>query len=69
MFHMKKLIEIKDGAKTRYITQEAWERMNAEDTGTVTSSGDITCSDAKFVSLGFTEEQYNRIFRKGKKDE
>lgn len=66
---MVKLIEIKEGTKTRYISEDAWLRMQADKTGPRTSSGDLTCSDAKFVTMGFTEEQFNRVFKKGKKDE
>lgn len=66
---MRKLIEIKEGTKRRYVTKEVWERMQNEQKDRKTSVGDITCSDAKSVTMGFTEEQFNRIFGKDKKHE
>ena len=66
---MSKLIEIKEGTKTRYVTQEAWERMQSAQKDRKTSVGDITCSEATSVTMGFTDEQFNRIFGKDKKHE
>lgn len=64
---MSNLIEIKEGTKTRFVTKEVWERMQNTVKDRKTSVGDITCSDATSVTMGFTEEQFNRIFKKGKK--
>ena len=69
MYLMSKLVAIKEGTKTRYVTQEVWERMQNAQKDRKTSIGDITCSEATSVTMGFTEEQFNRIFGKGKKDE
>lgn len=69
MCPMSKLVEIKEGTKRRYVTQEVWERIQKEQKDRKTSVGDITCSDAKSVTMGFTEEQFNRIFGKDKKHE
>lgn len=66
---MSKLIEIKEGTKTRYVTKEVWERMQSAQKDRKTSIGDITCSEATSVTMGFTEEQFNRIFKKGKNNE
>ena len=66
---MSNLIAIKEGTKTRYVTKEVWERMQKARKDRKTSVGDITCSEATSVTMGFTDEQYNRIFKKGKKDE
>ena len=66
---MSKLIEIKEGTKRRYVTKEVWEKMQQAQKDRKTSIGDITCSEATSVTMGFTDEQFNRIFRKGKKDE
>lgn len=66
---MPKLIEIKDGTKTRYVTPEVYQRLMDKKKDRVVSAGDITCSDAKSMAFGFTDEQYNRIFGKDKKDE
>ena len=66
---MSKLIEIKEGTKRRYVTKEVWEKMQQAQKDRKTSIGDITCSEATSVTMGFTDEQFNRIFIKGKKDE
>lgn len=66
---MSKLIAIKEGTKTRYVTQEVYDRLMAKNEDRIVSAGDITCSDTNSMALGFTEEQFNRIFRKDKKDE
>ena len=66
---MSKLIEIKEGTKTRYVTKDVWERMQSAQKDRKTSIGDITCSEATSVTMGFTEEQFNRIFKKGKNNE
>ena len=66
---MEKLIAIKEGTKTRYVTQDVYNRMMERQKDRVVSAGDITCSDTNSMALGFTEEQFNRIFRKDKKDE
>jgi len=66
---MSKLIAIKEGTKTRYVTPEVWERMQNQIKDRKTSVGDITCSEATSVTMGFTEEQFNRIFGKEKKHE
>ena len=61
---MRKLIEIKEGNKTRYVTKEVFERIQAQKKDRTTSIGDITCSGAKSVSMGFTDEQWERIYSK-----
>ena len=66
---MNKLIEIKEGTKTRYVTKEVWDKMQQQKKDRKTSVGDITCSEATSVTMGFTEEQFNRIFGKDKKHE
>lgn len=61
---MGKLIAIKEGTKTRYVTKEVYDRIMAKQKDRVTTAGDITCSGAKSVALGFTDEQFNKIFGK-----
>lgn len=61
------LISIKEGNKTRYMTKEAYEKYLERQNERKTSIGDITCSGAKSVGMGFTDEQYDRIFNKSKK--
>ena len=60
------LIEVKEGNKTRYMTKEAYEKYLERQNERKTSVGDITCSGAKSVGMGFTQEQYDRIFKKDK---
>lgn len=60
------LISIKEGNKTRYMTKEAYERYLEAKKDRKTSIGDVTCSGAKSVGMGFTQEQYDRIFKKSK---
>ena len=60
------LIAIKEGNKTRYMTKEAYEKYLERQNERKTSIGDITCSGAKSVGLGLTQEQYDRIFKKDK---
>ena len=66
---MSKLIAIKEGTKTRYLTQEAYNRYLERKKDRKVAAGDITCSDSTFVGMGFTDEQWNRIHKKGKEDE
>lgn len=63
-----KLIEVKDGCKTRYLTESQYQKYleSKNNDGFNASAGDITCSGAKSVSFGFSTEQYNSIFRKEK---
>ena len=61
---MSKLIEIKEGNKTRYLTQEAYDRYIHSKKDRKTSVGDITCSGAKSVTMGFSSEDFERIFHK-----
>ena len=61
---MRKLIEIKEGNKTRFVTKEVFERLQAQKKDRVNSTGDITCSGAKSVGMGFTDEQWERIYGK-----
>lgn len=63
------LIAIKEKNKTRYVTKEAYERLMAAAKDRNVSAGDITCSDTNSMALGFTDEQWERIHRKDKKDE
>ena len=58
------LIAIKEGNKTRYLTKEAYEKYLEAQKDRKTSVGDVTCSGAKSVGMGFTDEQWNRIFKK-----
>ena len=60
------LIAIKDGTKTKYVTEEIYKKLMQQQKkdGFNPSAGDITCSNAKSVALGFSEEDYNRIFKK-----
>lgn len=62
------LVEVKEGFKTRYMTEEQYKRYKEQqkDDGFTASAGDITCSNAKSVCMGFSTEQYNSIFRKEK---
>ena len=59
-----KMISIKEGHKTRYIRvpDDYEEKPKVKDRKT--SVGDITCSGAKSVTMGFTQEQWERIFHK-----
>ena len=66
---MSKLIAMKEGTKTRYVTQEVYDRLMAKQKDRVVGAGDITCSDTNSMALGFTDEQWNRIYGKDKKDE
>ena len=59
---MGKLISVKEGNKTRYMTQEAYERYIREKEERKNSVGDITCSGATSIGMGFTDKQWNRIF-------
>ena len=61
---MSKLIQIKEGNKTRYLTKEAYEKYVASQKDRKTAIGDITCSGAKSVCMGFTDEQWNKVFGK-----
>ena len=61
------LISVKEGNKTRYMTKEAYQKYLEAQKDRKTSVGDITCSGAKSVGLGFTEAQFSRIFKKNKK--
>ena len=61
---MSKFIEVREGNKVRYLTKEAYEKYIQAKGERKTSVGDITCSGAKSVGMGFTEEQFNRIFGK-----
>ena len=63
---MTKLIEVKEGNKTRYLTPEAYKRYLETKDEIKTNVGDITCSGASSVGMGFKAEDYERIF--GKKD-
>ena len=56
-----KMIAIKEGSKTKYrlVPDDYIEQPK----DIATNTGDITCSDAKLVGLGFSEEQFNRIFK------
>ena len=63
---MSKLIAIKEGNKTRYVTKEIYDKLVAQQKDRSTSVGDITCSGATSVGMGFTDEQWDRIH--GKKD-
>lgn len=62
------LVEVKDGCKTRYLTEKQYKKYleSKNNDGFNTSAGDITCSNAKSVCMGFSTEQYNSIFRKEK---
>lgn len=62
------LIAVKEGNKTRYMTKEAYKKYLERQNERKTSIGDITCSGAKSVGMGFTEEQFERIFGKSKKE-
>lgn len=59
------MIEIKEGTKTIYLTEKAYEKYMEAKKQRKTNIGDITCSGASSVGLAFDEEDYNRIFRKG----
>ena len=61
------LIEVKEGNKTRYMTKEAYQKYLESQKDRKTSVGDVTCSGAKSVGLGFTDKQYDRIFPNSKK--
>ena len=61
---MSNLIAIKDGTKTRYVTKEVYEKLMARQKDRKNSTGDITCSGANSVSMGFTDEQWARIHSK-----
>lgn len=62
-----KMIAIKEGSKTKYkIVPDDYIEEKSKDV--VTNTGDITCSGAKLVGLGFTNEQYDRIFKNKRKD-
>ena len=63
------LVAIKEKTKTRYVTQEVYDRMMAKAKDRNVSAGDITCSDTNSMALGFTDEQWERIHGKDKKDE
>lgn len=62
------LISIKEENKTRYMTKEAYQKYLEAQKDRKTNVGDVTCSGAKSVGMGFTEEQFNRIFGKSKKE-
>jgi len=66
---MSKLIAIKEGTKTRYVTQEVYDRLMAKKKDRVVGAGDITCSGTNSMALGFTDEQWNRIYGRNKEDE
>ena len=58
------MIEIKKDGKTIFrLVPDNYKEEKKSD-GFKPSAGDITCSNAKSVALGFSEEDYNRIFRK-----
>lgn len=61
------LIAVKEGNKTRYMTKEAYEKYLEAKKDRKNSVGDVTCSGAKSVGMGFTDEQWNKIFNKNKK--
>ena len=58
------LIAIKEGNKTRYMTKEAYQRYLDAQKERKTNVGDVTCSGAKSIGMGFTDEQWDRIFKK-----
>lgn len=61
------MIEIKEGNKTIYLSEKAYKQYLEAKKNRKTNTGDITCSDSKTVGLGFSDEDYNRIFKKGNK--
>ena len=58
------MIAIKEGHKTRYIRVPDDYKEEPKKEDRKTSIGDITCSGAKSVTMGFTQEQWERIFHK-----
>ena len=60
------LIKVKDGTKTRYMTEEAYKKYLERQKDRKTNVGDVTCSGAKSIGMGFTDEQWDRIFKKKK---
>lgn len=65
---MSKLIAVKEGNKTRYMTQEAYAKYLERQKEVATNIGDVTCSGASSIGMGFTDEQWNKIFKKKKKN-